>query len=93
MGLVIALGVHFLRLGLALTGGRARLEQALPPHQRWLARKYPGQARRWTGTALSGALDDLLRADRLLKSAPLSDLQIMDELLLRMQHRIVDAAA
>jgi len=93
VGLVIALGTHFIRLGLALAGGENALEAELPRHQRWLVRKYPGQARRWTGPALAAALDDLLRADRLLKSAPLTELQILDELLLRLQHRTGKEAA
>lgn len=85
VGLVIGLGSHFLRLGLALAGGPEALEAELPRHQKWLVRKYPGQARRWSRGAIGAALDDLLRADRLLKSAPLTDFQIMDELLLRLQ--------
>lgn len=86
VGLVIGLGNQFLRLGLYVEGGKSALEAALPPHQRWLARRIQGQARRWTGAAITRALDDLRRADRLLKSAPLSDTQIMEELLLRLQH-------
>lgn len=94
VGLVIGLGSHFLRLGLVLAGGTSALEAELPRHQKWLTRKYPGQARRWTPAAVSAALDDLLRADRLLKSAPLTDFQIMDELLLRLQvHASTKAAA
>ncbi|HKJ93024.1 MAG TPA: DNA polymerase III subunit delta [Longimicrobiales bacterium] len=93
VGLVLALGAHFLRMALFRAGGSAALEAELPPRQRWLARKLAGQARRWTPDALAGALDDLLRADRLLKSAPLGDDQVMDELLLRMQHRTSRGAA
>lgn len=87
VGLVLALGAHFLRMALFVAGGAAALQAELPPRQRWLARKLAAQARRWTPVALADALDDLLRADRLLKSAPLSDDQIMDELLLRLQYR------
>jgi DNA polymerase III subunit delta len=87
VGLVLALGAHFLRMALFQAGGAAALEAELPPRQRWLARKLAGQARRWSSAALAGALDDLLRADRLLKSAPLGDDQIMDELLLRLERR------
>ncbi len=87
VGLVIGLGNQFLRLALYVTGGRSALESELPPHQRWLGRRIAGQARRWSAHALERALRDLARADRLLKSAPLSDRQIMEELLLRLQHQ------
>lgn len=93
VGLVLALGAHFLRMALFLAGGAAALEAELPSRQRWLARKLAGQARRWSPGALAGALDDLLRADRLLKSAPLGDDQIMDELLLRLEYRTLRGAA
>lgn len=86
VGLVIGLGSHFLRLGICVEGGRSALENALPRHQRWLGRRIEGQARRWTDGSIARAIEDLHRADRLLKSAPLSDLQIMEELLLRLQH-------
>lgn len=87
VGLVIGLGNQFLRLALYATGGRSALESALPPNQRWLARRVVGQARNWSAHGIEGALQDLARADRLLKSAPLSDLQIMEELLLRLQNQ------
>jgi DNA polymerase-3 subunit delta len=87
VGLVIALGTHLLRLGIAVSGGERALGEALPPHQRWLAKRVATQARVWTAPAIDDALDDLLRADRLLKSAPLSDRQVLEELLLRMQNR------
>lgn len=86
VGLVIGLGNQFLRLGLCVAGGKSLLESELPRHQRWLARRVVGQARAWTPDALDRALGHLRRADRLLKSAPLSDIQIMEELLLRLQH-------
>jgi DNA polymerase III subunit delta len=84
VGLVLGLGTHFLRLALAQDGERA-LAAELPPHQRWLGRRLAGQARRWSREAVEAALDDLLRADRILKSTALSDDQVMDELLLRLQ--------
>jgi DNA polymerase III subunit delta len=86
VGLVIGLGSHFLRLGICVAGGRRALEDALPRHQRWLARRIEGQARGWSPITIGRAIDDLRRADWLLKSTPLSDLQIMEELLLRLQH-------
>ncbi len=85
VGLVIGLGTHFLRLGIAAAGGDRALADALPPHQRWLAKRVARQARAWSRDALDAVLADLLRADRLLKSAPLTDRQILEELLLRMR--------
>jgi len=93
VGLVIGLGTHFLRLALGVSGGQRALETVLPPHQKWLAGRIAKQARQWSTDAAAGALDDLLRADRLLKSASLSDEQVMEELLLRIQARATGAAA
>ncbi len=91
VGLVIGLGSQFLRMAVCRSGGRSALEAALPGNQRWLARNVESQARRWTPEALDRALDHLGRADRLLKSAPLSDMQVMEELLLRLQHDRLEA--
>lgn len=93
VGLTLALGTHFLRLALHKTGGEAALQAALPSNQKWLVRRLSGQARRWDAHALKDALDDLLRADRLLKSAPLTDAQVMEELLLRMEASAAARAA
>jgi DNA polymerase-3 subunit delta len=93
VGLVIGLGAHFLRLAIAAAGGEKALAQALPPHQRWLAARITRQARGWTLPALEAALDDLLRADRLLKSSSLGDTAVLEELLLRFEAGWVGAAA
>jgi DNA polymerase-3 subunit delta len=87
VGLVIALATHFLRLGLAVNGGAKALEAELPPRQRWLASRAAQQARRWTPATIDAVLDDLLRADRLLKSASLGEERVLDELLLRLEAR------
>lgn len=87
VGLLIGLGNHFLRLGLAAAGGERALADALPPHQRWLAQRIAKQARRWNTAAIDAAIDDLLRADRLLKSSSLDERQIMEELLIRLEER------
>ena len=87
VGLVIGLGNQLLRIALCVTGGKRALEAELPGRQKWLAGRVAGQARGWTEEGVVAALEDLERADRLLKSSPLSDYQIMDELLLRLQHR------
>jgi DNA polymerase-3 subunit delta len=93
VGLVIGLGTQFLRLAIAVTGGQRALEGALPFNQKWLAGRIAKQARGWSGPTVDGALDDLLRADRLLKSTSLTDAQVLEELLLRMQTRKSPAAA
>jgi DNA polymerase III subunit delta len=93
VGLVIGLGTHQLRLGIALAGGERALGSALPPHQRWLAGRVTRQARGWNAAQLDAALDDLVRADRLLKSTSLDEHQIVEELLLRMQTRAAAVAA
>ncbi len=93
VGLVIGLGTQFLRLAIVAAGGPKALEAELPNHQRWLAGRIAAQARRWTPESLDAALDDLLRADRLLKSASLGDGQVLEELLLRLQSRLVEPCA
>ena len=93
VGLVIGIASQLLRIQVAIAGGKEALEAALPPHQKWLSRRVMGQARRWPAAPLQAALRDLLRADRLLKSAGLDDRLVIDELLLRMEARIRAAAA
>lgn len=93
VGLVIGLGTQFLRLAIVARGGERALGEVLPPHQRWLGKRLAKQARSWHPEALDRALGDLLRADRLLKSASLDERQIMEELLLRLQQRAQKAAA
>jgi DNA polymerase III subunit delta len=93
VGLVIGLGTHFLRMGVAAAGGEKALGAALPPHQRWLAGRIARMARRWTTEQLEDAVDDLLRADRLLKSSSLDERQILEELLLRLEQRSTARAA
>ncbi|MGQ0562990.1 MAG: DNA polymerase III subunit delta [Gemmatimonadota bacterium] len=87
VGLVIGIGTHFLRLAILTSGGERALEQALPPHQKWLASRLSRQARKWRSSELDAALDDLLRADRLLKSSNLGDHAVLEELILRFQSR------
>jgi DNA polymerase III subunit delta len=93
VGLIIGLGTQLLRLGVAAAGGERALGAALPPHQRWLAGRVAKQARRWSTATIELAVDDLLRADRLLKSASLQDRQVLEELLLRLEHRSREVAA
>jgi DNA polymerase-3 subunit delta len=93
IGLLIGLGTQFLRLGIGVSGGQRALEEMLPPNQKWLAGRIVRQVRGWSSEAVRLALEDLLRADRLLKSTSLSDRQVLEELLLRLQVRSASVAA
>lgn len=84
VGLVIGMGGVMLKLGIVCAGGQRALEAELKPFQRWMARRIVPQARRWTLPEVDAALAELLRTDRLLKSASLTDRQAMEELLLRL---------
>lgn len=92
VGLGIVLGTHLLRLGVLIEGGPAALEAALPPHQRWLARRLVSQARGWKGEDVAAALDGLLRADRLMKSAGIANEALLEEWLLGLMARARAAA-
>lgn len=85
VGLVIGMGSHFIRLGILASGGEKALEAALPPHQKWLANRLGRQARLWKVQQLEEALDQLLRADRLLKSSNLGELPVLEEFILRLE--------
>ncbi len=87
VGLVIGLGTHLLRLGVAVTGGPRALEEALPPRQRWLARRFASQARRWSADEVEAALLGLLRVDRLLKAGGASDQHLVESWLLEQSVR------
>lgn len=87
VGLVIGLTSQFLRLGIAGERGPGALEAVLPMHQKWLAKKAAGQARRWRPAEIDAALDGLLRVDRLLKASPLSDEHLLEEWLLTLLAR------
>lgn len=82
VGLVIGLATHLLRLGVALEQGPAALEAVLPPHQKWLAKRYRPEADGWTATELSDAILGLRRADRLLKASSLSERHHLEEWLM-----------
>jgi DNA polymerase-3 subunit delta len=88
VGLVLGLGGQVVRLGLGVAGGREALERELPPRQRWLAGRVASAARRWSVQEVDLAVEELLRADRLLKTASLTDRQVVEELLLRLTTRL-----
>lgn len=85
VGLVMGMTTQLLRIGLVCAGGQAALEKELKPYQRWLARRIAPQARKWTLPEVESALSELLRTDRLLKSASLTERQALEELLLRLR--------
>ncbi|MFW5904877.1 MAG: DNA polymerase III subunit delta [bacterium] len=82
VGLTIGLATHFLRLGVAVAGGRGALEKTLHGGQRWIAGKVARQAPRWTLDEVEEAVKGLLRVDRLLKSSPLPDRHFLETWLL-----------
>lgn len=88
VGLVIGAGSQLVRVGLVTAGGREALERELKGYQRWLAGKCVSAARLWTTAEVDAALEELLRTDRLLKSASLTDRQALEELVLRLAERV-----
>jgi len=82
VGLTMGLTGQLLRIGVVVEEGPGALEQALPPHQKWLAKKYRGQAAGWAGPEIGEAILGLRRLDRLLKSSPLPDEHHLSEWLL-----------
>ena len=88
VGLVIGSGAQVVRLGLAVAGGREALERELKGYQRWLANRLSTAARMWSIEEVDVAVEELLRTDRLLKSASLTDRQAVEELLLRLAERV-----
>jgi len=82
--LSMGLATHLLRLGVARSGGPRALEETLPYHQKWLARRLVKQANQWSLRGLQGALRSLQRVDRILKSSSSSDESVMEEWLLKL---------
>lgn len=82
VGLVIGLATQFLRLGIGAEQGTRGLESALPPHQKWLAKRVASQAKRWTVEDIDHALAGLLDVDRLLKASPHTDEHFLESWLL-----------
>ena len=92
VGLTLALGTLFLRLGVVADQGPRALHALLPPHQQWLAKKLLRLADRWPVDELEKAVAGLLRVDRLLKSSPLPEDLVLEEWLLGLQARGMEAA-
>lgn len=91
VALVIGLATHLLRLAVAVEQGPRGLEDALPPHQKWLAKRMKDQARKWTMPEIDAALAGLLDVDRLLKASPHTDEHFLEAWLLA--ERVVAEAA
>jgi DNA polymerase III subunit delta len=83
VGLTLGLATHLLRLGVAVDGGPGSLESVLPPHQKWLSRRYGAQARHWSGPEVAEAVQDLLEVDRLLKASTFSDRHLLESWVLK----------
>lgn len=92
VGLAIGLGTHLLRLGIVADGGVRALEQALPPHQRWLARRLGAQGRRWSVEEIDAAIAGLRRTDQLLKASTFSGEHLLEEWLFGLATRESEAA-
>lgn len=85
VGLVLAMGGQLLKIGIVVDGGREALDRHLDSRRRWLANRIPAQARGWSPERIDRAIETLLRADRLLKSAAsLSDQAVLEEAILRL---------
>jgi DNA polymerase III delta subunit len=82
VGLVIGLATHLLRIGIAVEQGPRGLEEALPPHQRWLAKRMKDQARKWSMSEIDGALRGLVDVDRLCKASPHTEEHFLEAWLL-----------
>lgn len=87
VGLVIGLSTHLLRLGIAVQRGRRGLEDMLPRHQKWLAKRVAGQTRGWTADQIDDALEGLREVDRLLKASPHTDEHFLESWLLGLRVR------
>ena len=88
VGVVIGIGSQLVRVGLAVAGGKEALDRELRAYQKWTAGRLLTTSREWTGEQVDAAIEELVRTDRLLKSAPLSDRQAIEELLLRIAARV-----
>jgi DNA polymerase III subunit delta len=82
VGLTIALGTHFLRLGVVVDAGPGALASKLPPNQRFLADRYRKQAVHWEVDEVEEAVRGLLEVDRALKSAGTSEAHLLGTWLL-----------
>lgn len=87
VGLIGWLSEALLRVGLALAGEnvlvRVLKRDGSYGRMRWKVRAYRRQGVAWTAEKIDAALEELLRADRLIKSGGLSGRAALEEALLR----------
>ena len=87
VGLIGALCEAFIRVGLARHGenvlGQVLKRDGSYGNVSWKVRTYSRLGRRWTEEGIALALEELLRADRLIKSGGLSNRVALEEALLR----------
>ena len=87
VGLIGWLSESLLRVGLALDGEnvlvRVLKRDGNYGRMRWKVGAYRRQSKAWTAERIDAALEELLRADRLIKSGGLSGRAALEEALLR----------
>jgi DNA polymerase-3 subunit delta len=88
VALVIGMSAQIVRLGLGVAGGKEALERELKSFQKTGIGRTVSASRAWTLEEVDVAVEELLRTDRLLKSASLTDRQAVEELLLRLAERV-----
>jgi len=88
VGLLIGMVDQHLYIGIALEGGRGRVQEALvragKPYLKWKARIYARQARKWSASELRRSLGLMRRADARAKSG-FGDRRVLEELLLSLR--------
>ena len=97
VGLVNVLGEAFLKVGLAGAGGDALAEairrQGAWRYLAWKVPAYRAWSKAWPRRAVERALDECLRTDRLLKSGGLTEVALVEELVLRLLAEAAPEAA
>ena len=87
VALIGSLSEALLRVGLARSGESALVDvlkrEGAYEHLRWKVRIYQKQARGWKERQIDHALDELLHADRLIKSGGLPEGAALEEAILR----------
>jgi DNA polymerase-3 subunit delta len=92
VGLIGGMVDHHIYLGIALEGGARLVERTLSdagkPYLRFKAATFARQARMWSKSEIEHALRNLRQADaRSKSSAADGDAAVLEELLLRLEHR------
>lgn len=95
VGLIGGLSEALIRVGLAREGESVLVgvlkRDGSYRNLSWKVRTYLRQARCWKQEEIADALEELLRADRLIKSGGLSERAALEEALLRIGCRSADA--